>query len=67
MRFPIRPGKVTCAGLVGVLLVLPANIWKDPEARLQPVMKPKKRVERHVMPRLAAHQSSGFDVTNPSM
>jgi hypothetical protein len=32
MRFPIRPGKVTCAGIVGIMLVLPSSIWKSPSA-----------------------------------
>jgi hypothetical protein len=41
MRFPIRPGKVACAGFVGILLVLPNSIWKGPDAKDQPVAKPK--------------------------
>jgi hypothetical protein len=32
MKFPIRPGKVTCLGLVGIMLVLPSSIWKSPSA-----------------------------------
>lgn len=32
MKFPIRPGKVTCAGVVGVLLVMPSSIWKSTSA-----------------------------------
>jgi hypothetical protein len=28
MKVYIRPGKVTCAGLVGIMLVLPSSIWK---------------------------------------
>ena len=32
MKLPIRPGKVTCAGLVGIMLVLPSNIWKGSSA-----------------------------------
>jgi hypothetical protein len=32
MKFPLRPGKVTCVGLVGILLVLPNSIWKSPSA-----------------------------------
>lgn len=39
MRFPIRPGKVTCAGLVGILMVLPNSIWKGPDAKVQPPTK----------------------------
>jgi hypothetical protein len=53
MSFPIRPGKVTCAGLVGILMVLPNSIWKGPDAKVQPVEKPK--IER-------ASDSSGSDV-----
>jgi hypothetical protein len=41
MSFPIKPGKVTCAGLVGILMVLPNSIWKGPDAKVQPVAKPK--------------------------
>ncbi len=33
MSFPIRPGKVTCAGVVAILMVLPNSIWKGPDAR----------------------------------
>jgi hypothetical protein len=43
MRFSIRPGKVTCAGLVGILIVLPNSIWKDPNAKDQEVIKPPAR------------------------
>ena len=32
MKLPIRPGKVTCAGLVGIMLVLPSTIWKGSSA-----------------------------------
>lgn len=35
MSFPIRPRKVTCAGLIGIIMVLPNSIWKDPDARTQ--------------------------------
>ena len=37
MGFRIRPGKVTCAGLVGILMVLPNSIWKGPDAKDQTV------------------------------
>ncbi len=37
MSVSIRPGKVTCAGLVGIMMVLPNSIWKGSDARLQPV------------------------------
>jgi hypothetical protein len=33
MRFAIRPGKVTCAGVVAILMVLPNSIWKGPSAK----------------------------------
>jgi hypothetical protein len=32
MKFPIRPGKATCAGLVGIMLVTPSSIWKGASA-----------------------------------
>jgi hypothetical protein len=41
MRFPIRPGKVTCAGIVVILMVLPNSIWKGPDAKVAPAPKPK--------------------------
>lgn len=39
MRFPIRPGKVTCAGIVAIFMVLPNSIWKGPDAKVEPVSK----------------------------
>ena len=39
MRFPIRPGKVTCAGIVAIFMVLPNSIWKGPDAKDAPVSK----------------------------
>lgn len=41
MRFPIRPGKVTCAGIVVIFMVLPNSIWKGPDAKVAPLPKPK--------------------------
>lgn len=45
MKFRVKPGKVTCAGLVAILLVLPAGLWKrasaDPDIRV--VVKPASR------------------------
>jgi len=41
MRLPIRPGKVTCAGIVVIFLVLPNSIWKGPDAKDAPVSKVK--------------------------
>ncbi len=47
MRFPIRPGKVTCAGLVAILLVLPNSIWKGADAKAVPPVKTKmQKVEK---------------------
>jgi len=41
MRLPIRPGKLTCAGLVAIFMVLPNSIWKGPDAKDAPVSKLK--------------------------
>src|SRR5688500_19350142 len=41
MRFPIRPGKVTCAGIVIIFMVMPNSIWKGPDAKVAPAPKPK--------------------------
>lgn len=41
MRVPIRPGKVTCAGIVAIFMVLPNSIWKGPDAKVAPVRKEK--------------------------
>jgi hypothetical protein len=43
MRFSIRPGKVACAGLVAIFMVLPNSIWKGPDAKVPPV--PKRTIE----------------------
>jgi hypothetical protein len=40
MRIPIRPGKVTCAGIVVIFMVLPNSIWKGADARDAPAPKP---------------------------
>ena len=39
MRLPIRPGKVTCAGVVVIFMVLPNSLWKGPDAKVAPVPK----------------------------
>jgi hypothetical protein len=46
MSFRIRPGKVACAGLVGIMMVLPNSIWKGPDAKIQPkrIVKIEKKV-----------------------
>jgi len=41
MRLSIRPGKVTCAGLVAIFMVLPNSIWKGPDAKVAPLPKLK--------------------------
>ena len=41
MRFQVRPGKVTCAAVVAIFMVLPNSIWKGPDAKVAPVAKPK--------------------------
>jgi hypothetical protein len=42
MRFPIRPGKVACAGIVAILMVLPNSIWKGADANANvPTARPK--------------------------
>ena len=41
MRFAIRPGKVTCAGIVAIFMVLPNSIWKRSDAQVAPAAKPK--------------------------
>ena len=44
MRLPIRPGKVTCAGIVIIFMVLPNSIWKGPDAKVTPA--PKVTIEK---------------------
>ncbi len=41
MRFPIRPGKATCAGVVAIFLVLPNSIWRGSDAKVAPAPRPK--------------------------
>ena len=50
MRFPIRPGKVTCAGIVAIFMVLPNSIWKGPDAKVAPVPKPKIEADQRRHP-----------------
>jgi hypothetical protein len=38
---PIRPGKVTCAGLVIIFMVLPNSIWQGPDAKVALPSGPK--------------------------
>jgi hypothetical protein len=46
MRFPIRPGKLSCAGLVVILMVLPNSIWKGADANQAPVKTKIQRVHK---------------------
>jgi hypothetical protein len=39
MQLPIKPGKLSCAGLVVILMVLPNSIWKGADANEAPVTK----------------------------
>ena len=43
MSFRIRPGKATCAGIVGIMLVLPSSIWRGSDAA---PAKPRVRIVR---------------------
>jgi hypothetical protein len=47
MRFPIRPGKLSCAGLVIILMVLPNSIWKGADANEAPVKTKIQRVHKN--------------------
>ena len=40
MPFPIKPGKVTCVGLVAIMMVLPSSIWKSDSARASDLDEP---------------------------
>ncbi len=77
MRFPIRPGKVACAGIVVIFMVLPNSIWKGADAEDAPVSNRKvesikkaresdrSRVKFREAPQ--RNQSRGFTTTYPSM
>jgi hypothetical protein len=41
MRFPIRPGKLSCAGIVIIMMVLPNSIWRGPDAKIPPPKLPQ--------------------------
>jgi hypothetical protein len=41
----MKPGRITCAGLVGIMMVLPSSIWKKDSAR-------------QVIPRVVVYESS---------
>jgi hypothetical protein len=45
MSFGIRPGKATCAGIVGIMLVLPSSIWRGSDAA---PARPRVRIVRPV-------------------
>ena len=40
MPLHIRPGKVTCAGIVVIFMVLPNSIWKGADAKDAPAPTP---------------------------
>ena len=40
MQLHIRPGKVTCAGIVAIFMILPNSIWKGSDAKDAPPAKP---------------------------
>jgi hypothetical protein len=40
MRLPIRPGKLSCAGIVAIMMVLPNSIWRGPDAKIPPPKAP---------------------------
>ena len=46
MRFHIRPGKVTCAGIVAIFMVLPNSLWKGSDAKVTPRAKPEIEIEK---------------------
>ena len=59
MPLHIRPGKVTCAGIVAIFMVLPNSIWKGADAKdapaptstieaVKPVKKDRDSVRRRV-------------------
>ena len=39
MRLHIRPGKVTCAGIVVIFMVLPNSMWQGADAKNAPSSK----------------------------
>jgi len=45
MSLSIRPGKATCAGIVGIMLVLPSSIWRGSDAA---PARPRLRIVRPV-------------------
>ena len=77
MRLPIRPGKVACAGIVVIFMVLPNSIWKGADAEDAPVSNRKvesiKKARESDSPRVKfraapqRNQSRGFTTTYPSM
>lgn len=56
MPFPIRPGKVTCAGIVAIMMVTPNSIWKGADAEVARPVKYKvekaKKLSHSVQPRV---------------
>ena len=49
----IRPGKVTCAGLVAIMMLLPTSIWKSSPIGASASASVRRSVEfRKVTPRI---------------
>jgi hypothetical protein len=45
MATPIKPGKVTCAGLVAIMMFLPTSLWKSSSSRttVRVTVSPRRR------------------------
>ena len=60
MSFRIRPGKATCAGIVGIMLVLPNSIWRGTDAAPVPA-KPRVRIVRQTDGHPVRHRVRHFE------
>ena len=65
MRLPIRPGKVTCAGIVVILMVLPNSIWKGADAK--DAVVPKRKVESIKKARESDRSRVKFRASSPTL
>ena len=63
MRY-IRPGKVTCAGIVVIFMVLPNSIWKGADAQIAPVRKSKIELTKGGEPTMSAWRRNLFIATS---
>lgn len=70
MRFPIRPDKAACAGLVAILMVLPNSIWRGPDSsagtpsRLERIAgSPRRSAQLRKMPRRAVRAEGVAQLT----